>query len=329
MKMQFNLFNSTTYKYFACILILCLLSSIATNAQLLSASQIDTLIEEINKSVDEHYVIREKVTLIKDSILAQHYYSYAVPDTLVKKINEDVERIVHDKHLFLQYKPDVAYNLIHHINIYSTQNKREKKLHYGFTKCSTISKNIAYFKFDFFADTRNANKIILSMFRKYKSSGAIIIDMRNNLGGSGTMIQLLCGIFLQGSKHEILQISYKDGRKITLKSDEIPSGYQLTEQPLYLLCSKETYSAAEAFAFILKNRNRAIVIGETTAGGGNVAGPHALSNGFVLTIPAGTIVDPVTNTGWEHSGVTPNIVIVPEHALEKAIELIRQNQQAQ
>lgn len=98
------------------------------------------------------------------------------------------------------------------------------------------------------------------------------------------------------------------------------------QKPLYLLCDKKTFSAGEGFAFILQNRKRAIVIGEITAGAGNIAGPYVVDKDFVLTIPVGVIVDPLTGNGWEGSGVVPDIPVSANIALQKALEMIREKQ---
>ena len=136
------------------------------------------------------------------------------------------------------------------------------------------------------------------------------------------MLQLLTGIFLPGDTQAILKIHYKPGQDVILKSTHVEVRNQYTQKPVYILCDSLTYSAGEAFTYILKNRSRAIVIGQTTAGAGNVAGPYPVGSGFVLTVPVGTIADPQTNEGWEHTGVTPDVLVASSQALEKSLDLI-------
>jgi C-terminal processing protease CtpA/Prc len=74
---------------------------------------------------------------------------------------------------------------------------------------------------------------------------------------------------------------------------------------------------------ILKNRKRATVIGETTAGAGNISGPYVVDENFIITIPVGVITDVLTGRGWEGTGVTPDVKSSSDDALTKALEVIR------
>ena len=292
-------------------------------SQTITESQIDSLIDGIKKTVIENYVVTDKAKLICDSLSSIHYSNITLIDSLLKKLNQDLFYLSNDKHLFLQYRPAVAENLLKHVDIHADQNKKEKKEHYGFEKITILDGNIAYLKLNYFADATNAKKAVLKYIRHYKNTVALIIDLRNNFGGSGTMLQLLAGIFLPVNQDEILKINYRTGNVVNLKATQINPDKQYLKQPIYILCDSQTYSAGEAFAFIMKNRGRAVLIGATTAGAGNVAGPHPINTRFVLTIPVGIIVDPLTNTGWEHTGVTPDINTDAGQELAKAIELIQ------
>jgi len=44
---------------------------------------------------------------------------------------------------------------------------------------------------------------------------------------------------------------------------------------------------------------------------------------FVVNVPRGRAINPVTNTNWEGVGVAPNIEVPAAKALEKALELAR------
>ncbi len=291
-------------------------------SQTIKPEQIDSLINGIKKTVLENYVLTDKANLISYSLTARHYTGIQSIDSLTKKLNEDLFNLSDDKHLFLQYRPEVADNLINHKDIHKEQDKKEKREHYGFEQADVIGNNIGYIKLNYFADATHAQKTILKYTSRLKNTSAIIIDLRNNFGGSGTMIQLLSGIFLPADQEEILKINYKTQGDVTLKSTHIDPSQKIIHQPIYILISSQNFSAGEAFTLIMKNRGRATIIGETTAGAGNVAGPYPVSSQFVLSVPVAIIVDPKTNVGWEHTGVTPDINVNPDLAMEKAIEFI-------
>ncbi len=292
-------------------------------SQVLTNEQTDSLINKLKSTVSENYVIQENIKIIADSIQALHYYAIPTTDSLIHKLSHDLFYFSNDKHLFIQYSPKVADNLVQQKDIHVDQNEKEKNEHYGFDSIALLDGHTGYFHLRYFADATHATKAIVKDIRYFKNTSSLIIDLRNNFGGSGTMIQLLSGIFLPGQENELLKINYRSGDKVVLKSTSIKKHHQYLSKPVYILCNDQTYSAGEAFAFIMKNRERAVIIGETTAGAGNVAGPYPLLYGFVITIPVGIIVDPITNTGWEHCGVTPNIPVDPAVAKAKAMELIQ------
>lgn len=291
-------------------------------AQALTMAQTDSLIAGIKATVNENYVLTTNAKLVGETLLASDYYGIETIDSLVNKLNADFYRIVNDKHLFIQYRPAVAENLANHKNIYKAQDKKERREHFGFGKVQFYESNIGYFKLDYFADATHARKYVLGYMHRLRKTTALIIDLRDNLGGSGSMIELLAGIFLEENEPGILKINYHSGKVMTMKGAPVKASKKYVPQSVYLLTSDHTFSAGEAFALIMKNRGRAILVGDTTAGAGNVAGPYAINNQFVLTVPVGVIVDPMTNLGWEHTGVVPNINIDPSEALDAAIRAI-------
>jgi hypothetical protein len=42
---------------------------------------------------------------------------------------------------------------------------------------------------------------------------------------------------------------------------------------------------------------RKLTIGDTTSGAGNIADPYLLEDDYIITIPVGRIVDPITKSG--------------------------------
>ena len=92
----------------------------------------------------------------------------------------------------------------------------------------------------------------------------------------------------------------------------------MPDVPLFLLTSNTSFSAAEWFAFILKNLGRATVIGEQTAGGAHPVNRRVLNHRFVLQVPTGEVKDGALGTDFEGTGVSPHIEVISEHALHTA-----------
>jgi C-terminal processing protease CtpA/Prc len=98
-------------------------------------------------------------------------------------------------------------------------------------------------------------------------------------------------------------------------------GERLADAPVYVLTSKDTFSAGEEFAYNLQTRQRATLVGETTAGGAHPGSPHRLHPHFEAFIPGGRAINPVTNDNWEGRGVAPDVPVPSEEALEAAYKL--------
>jgi C-terminal processing protease CtpA/Prc len=95
-------------------------------------------------------------------------------------------------------------------------------------------------------------------------------------------------------------------------------------RPVYLLISKRTFSAAEAFAYDLQALGRAVVVGEPSGGGAHPFEYRRVGTHFVLSLPEGRSINPVTGKDWEGVGVQPDVVVPEAQALEKAQELARE-----
>jgi C-terminal processing protease CtpA/Prc len=79
------------------------------------------------------------------------------------------------------------------------------------------------------------------------------------------------------------------------------------ERKVYLLTSGDTFSGCEDLAYALKNNRRATLIGEETGGGAHAGDPHRLSAHFMMFVPSGRPINPITHTDWEGVGVAPDV----------------------
>ena len=92
-------------------------------------------------------------------------------------------------------------------------------------------------------------------------------------------------------------------------------------KPVYVLISKETFSAAEAFAYDLQALKRATVVGEPSGGGAHPFVYRRLSEHYVLSLPEARSINPVTGKDWQGVGVIPDVRVTADLALEEALRL--------
>ena len=94
---------------------------------------------------------------------------------------------------------------------------------------------------------------------------------------------------------------------------------RLRKVPLLYLTSRRTASAGEHLALALRSTRRGVLIGETTAGAGHFGGFETVGDGMTVFLPIGQTVDARTGTGWEATGIAPDIAVPADDALRVAL----------
>jgi C-terminal processing protease CtpA/Prc len=182
--------------------------------------------------------------------------------------------------------------------------------------------NIGYLKLNGFVDAQIAGPTAVAAMNFLANADALIVDLRDNGGGSPSMIQLLSSYFFEERVHlNSFYIRRTDEWEEFWTHDQV-QGPRMTEMPIFVLTSGRTFSAAEEFTYNLKNLERATIVGETTRGGAHpVTGSTIPFDGFTIgmTIPYGRAVNPVTGTNWEGTGIDAHIEVPADDALDAAV----------
>jgi carboxyl-terminal processing protease len=118
-------------------------------------------------------------------------------------------------------------------------------------------------KRDFRSTTRDVRKLIADL-QKEKVSG-IIVDLRNNGGGSLTEATELTGLFIPHGP--VVQVKDSQGR-IDVERDTDPE--EVYSGPLAVLVNRNSASASEIFAAAIQDYGRGLIVGEPTFGKGTV-----------------------------------------------------------
>ncbi|KAM9837729.1 retinol-binding protein 3 [Aulostomus maculatus] len=251
--------------------------------------------------------------------LASGEYSMVVSkDSLETKLSTDLKTLSGDKSLKtssntpalppMDYTPEMYIELIKvsfHTDIFEN--------------------NIGYLRFDMFGDFEEvkaiAQIIVEHVWNKVVNTDAMIIDLRNNIGGPTTAIAGFCSYFFDADKEIILDKLYDRPSGTTTELRTLPdlTGTRYgSKKSLIILTSGATASAAEEFVYIMKKLGRAMIVGETTAGGSHPPQTFRVGETDVfLSIP--TIhSDTSTGPAWEGAGIAPHIPVSADAALETA-----------
>jgi C-terminal processing protease CtpA/Prc len=171
----------------------------------------------------------------------------------------------------------------------------------------------------------DAIREISDAFQHAEHAYAVIIDIRDNPGGDGSSVALATS-YLVPPKPQLLAIyRYRDG--VTpgenWTREKLPrevSAYRpLADKPVCVLVSKDTFSAAEEFAYNLQQMKRATIIGERTKGGAHPSKRHLIEGIFVLSLPFAETINPISHANWERVGILPDI----ECPCSKAMSIAR------
>ena len=90
------------------------------------------------------------------------------------------------------------------------------------------------------------------------------------------------------------------------------------DMELYILTDRYTASGAEELTYNMKNLKRATIIGETTAGAAHNIEYKVIQECFVMHLPTGRPINPISGTNWERTGIEPDITVKSGDALDRA-----------
>lgn len=287
------------------------------------------MISDIRDLLMEHYVFEDVARNCAqklDSVMGKgEYDSIISKEQFAKRLTQDLQGMSQDKHLEVQVEEEMS-NMNSHEMAFESINKLRKarqKSNYSFRKVEIFNGNIGYLDFRSFSPAEMAMAKASAAMIFLSDCDALIIDMRENTGGDPSLIAHICSYFFE--KPTLLNKLYyrKTNRTLEFWTREVNDVRTLYEVPILVLTSSETISASEEFAYDLQSRKRATVIGEITAGGANIASGFRLNSSFVIYIPRGRAINPITNKNWEGVGVQPDVSVVSGKALEKAMEIAK------
>lgn len=166
-----------------------------------------------------------------------------------------------------------------------------------------------------------ARQAMDAALKQLADTNALVIDLRDNRGGSPHMVGYLTSAFTPRGADIYNTFHSRRGTLSEAPREWHPS--PRLDVPVYVLINGHTGSAAEAFAYTMKNSGRATVIGEASGGAANPGRFFDLGGGFQVFVSTGTPVSPITGTNWEATGVQPDVAVASDQALERALQEAR------
>ena len=176
-----------------------------------------------------------------------------------------------------------------------------------------IAPKIIYIQISAFSSTVSSE--VARALYKYPHNKGIILDLRDNPGGLIDQASSVASQFL--SEGPIVSYSRRNQSDVVLTSNNSNPDVA----PMTVLINRSTASAAEVLAGALQDRNRAVVIGETSYGKGTVQEISTLFDGSKIEITVGTYRTP-SGQIIDRVGITPDLIATEDQDLPKALQVL-------
>ncbi len=267
---------------------------------------------------------RKMGDLIRKNLKAGKYAALDDPQAFATKLTEDLRSVSRDRHLGVRFAPQRILEMktpdeSKKKAAEEFQKKLDRMENHGFKEVRLLDGNVGYLKFNYFSKAQEALQVAVGAMAFLANCDALVIDLRENGGGSPQMIQLLSSYFFSGDPRHLNSFYYRlDERTDQFWTLPYVPGRKLAETDLYVLTSSYTFSGAEEFTYNLKNMKRATIVGETTGGGAHPVRMEILNDNFAISVPYARAVNPISKTNWEGSGIEPDVKVPAAQALDKA-----------
>ena len=283
--------------------------------------------------LDSFYVFPDVAKRTGDSLRARNargaYDSYANAISFAMKLNDDVRELSRDKHTRVSYSvrplpPRPATPRPPSPEDSARMRGQMDGMNCGFVKVEQLEGNVGYVKFNGFFDVDACGSTASAAMNFVAGTRALIIDLRENGGGSPAMVAYVSSYLFSTRTHLNDLWERRTGKTDEYWTRDVPGRRFGGEKPVYVLTSANTFSGAEEFSYNLKSLKRATIVGETTGGGAHPVMGQRIDEHFMIGVPFARAINPITRTNWEGVGVEPDIKVPATDALATAQKLIRE-----
>lgn len=304
---------------FSVVYIVILFTTLQTFAQAPSSREVENAIRTISELITDKYVFPDKGREIAKHLLQEfrngrfkNVSSWEAVDSMATKVLRDFSG---DGHLFVRYNPAQVKEL--------TAIKKDEEAdasydsffygedavnnNFGFKEVKVLAGNIGYIKLSEINLSERSLPILFASMRFVANTKALIIDVQDNGGGGSAIGEVFESYFLP-KETPLLEFKNRAGENHLSKTVAwlLEPKY---DKPLYIVINSGTVSAAEAFAFALQSRNRAIIAGQRSAGAAHMNSWYPVNEHLYVSVSTGAPTLPGTNISWEQKGVQPNHVV--------------------
>jgi hypothetical protein len=282
------------------------------------------LVMAVSRTLD-HYVSAEMATQLQadlqQRLQAGSYGEIVDGAQLADTLTIQLQSLSGDRQLQVHFSPQVlpeleaaaaptAADLV-------AEYERSRLRNFDLNRVERLRGNVGYIELYGFEPPEFVGDVLAAAMTLVAHTQALILDLRHNRGGSPATVALLCSYLLPAYPTVHLNDLYWRSDHTTRQWWTVPHlpAPRYLDKPVYVLISKDTFSAAEECAYNLQVLKRATILGEHTTGGANPGQGYRLGDHFWVFVPTGKAINPTTGTNWSETGIIPNVKVPAELAL--------------
>lgn len=288
------------------------------------------ILEKCIATLRERYVFPEVAKkmeqAIRERMASKEYDAITSSRALADELTEELRAVSNDLHLRVRFEnapgTDAPARRAPDETDFAAERAREALMNFGFERVERLHGNVGYLDLrqfgpqDAIADTAAAAMTFLA------NTDALIIDLRENGGGAPGGVALLCSYLFGETPVHLNDMYHRPSDETTeFWTEKHVAGKRYLDRDVFVLTSRDTFSAAEEFAYNLKHLKRAQIVGERSGGGAHPGESRRLSPHFRMFVPTGRAINPITKSNWEGTGVAPDVDVPASIALKTAHKL--------
>ena len=324
--------------YKLCLITLCTAATLVAQGpppgpdMTIDAAVRNEVIANALKALNQAYVFPDIATkmeqAIRDHQKRNEYDNLTSARKFGETLTEHLRAVSQDKHLRVDYvsqtlppqpapgsqpPPDERARAL------EQQRAVGARFNFSFEKVERLAGNIGYLDLRAFEPVVFVGDTAAAAMNFLSNTQAVIVDLRQNGGGDPLTVSLIASYFFGPMPVHLNDLFFRPTGETT-QYWTLPylPGKRMPDKDLYVLTSQRTFSGAEEFTYDMKTQKRATIIGEVTGGGAHPGGGRRLHDHFIMFVPSGRPINPVTKSDWEGTGVEPDVKVPAERALATA-----------
>lgn len=197
---------------------------------------------------------------------------------------------------------------------------------HGIRRVENLEGNIGYIDLRRIATAAEGAAAIGAAMQLVALTSALVLDLRGCRGGFPDGAAMWNSYFFPDGEVHLHDIHHTPSGTVRQywTAAHLPAPRYL-DRPVHVLTGPDTFSGGEDVAYTLQAHGRAVLVGATTAGGAHPTDWYPLTPHVVVTVPTARTVSTVTGTNWEGVGVSPDVPVPADQALDAALKAIRES----